>query len=160
MIPREEAVFWMDENGDWWNEHGRFEKRRIIEYFHASIRHDFCGFYVEQENGDILERVYFPYIDTALFVIRIIDGENPKAVLNTGIKIDLDPAALFMENDNLYIRVNGVKAKFIKQGLEEVLKLIDPEKMAIKINGRQYPMGIEKNKGFVDFLKDFFKKIW
>src|SRR3989339_1813713 len=95
VIPREEAVFWMDENGDWQNEHGRFENRRIIEYFHASIKHDFCGFYVEQENGDILERVYFPYEDTALFVFMAADGI---LTLNTGEKISLDPTNLFMEN--------------------------------------------------------------
>ncbi len=40
VIPKERAVFWMDEHGNWNNEHGRFENRRIIKKFNTSICKD------------------------------------------------------------------------------------------------------------------------
>jgi len=49
VIPKENAVFWMDGNGDWRNEHGRFRKKKIIDYFNAAIHKDENGYYVCQE---------------------------------------------------------------------------------------------------------------
>jgi|SRR3989339_1579443 len=159
VIPEEEAVFWLDEQGDWRNEHGPFEHPRIIEYFHSSIKHDFSGYYVEQVNGDVLERVYFPYKDTALFVFKVISGAIPVLVLNTGRRIELDPAALFMDDEDIYVRLDGVKAKFVKHGLKAIAKMIDFEKMTITVNGRQHSLSTKRKKGFRSFLKDLFKKI-
>ena len=37
VIPRENAVFWLDENGHWYNEGGRFKLKRLsIALMHPS----------------------------------------------------------------------------------------------------------------------------
>ena len=61
VIPRENAVFWMDAEGRWCNRHGRFAHKRIIDYFNRSIGRDAMGYFVTQVRGDIREKVYFPH---------------------------------------------------------------------------------------------------
>ena len=54
IIPRERAVFRMDANGVWHNEHGRFEHPKTIHHFNRSIRQDDQGFFLCQ----ILEAIF------------------------------------------------------------------------------------------------------
>ena len=69
VVPKEKAVFWLDAYGRWHNEHGVFEHKKIISYFHSSIRKDAEGYYLFQKHNDhTIEKVYFKYEDTALFV--------------------------------------------------------------------------------------------
>ncbi|PIE62260.1 MAG: MFS transporter permease, partial [Desulfobacterales bacterium] len=76
IIPKEKAVFWMNGDGVWHNEHGPFEHPKIIRHFHNSIHKDENGYYLCQEREDVREKVYFPYEDTAIFVFQVIPG-NP-----------------------------------------------------------------------------------
>jgi len=136
IIPKENAVFWMDEQGDWHNQHGKFQHKKIIDYFHSSIEKDKQGYYVSQVNNNIKEKVYFNYKDTALFIFNV--EKDLKLILNTKKKIKLKPKKIFIENNNLYIRIRKEKAKFVKRGLQEISKIIDYEKMTIKINNKEY----------------------
>ena len=43
VVPKEKAVFWLDAHGRWHNKHGVFEHKKIIDYFHSSIRKDAVG---------------------------------------------------------------------------------------------------------------------
>ena len=61
----------MDGQGVWHNRHGRFRRKKIIDHFNAAIGHDDGGFYVCQERGDILEKVYFSCEDTAYFAVSV-----------------------------------------------------------------------------------------
>ncbi|MDJ0803659.1 MAG: MFS transporter permease, partial [Desulfobacterales bacterium] len=76
VIPKDQAVFWLDRHGFWRNRHGRFERPRIIAKFHAAIGRDAQGYYLSQTNGDVREKIYFPYEDTALFVFDVRIGAN------------------------------------------------------------------------------------
>ncbi|BBO82188.1 hypothetical protein DSCO28_27540 [Desulfosarcina ovata subsp. sediminis] len=117
VIPKENAVFWMDDRGRWHNRHGRFEHKRIIDHFNQAIRFDGDGYYVTQVRGNVREKVYFHYADTPLFVVRIIEKTDLKGVLNTGEEIIIDPPALCIENDQLY-QVRGVeRIKFSDRAL-------------------------------------------
>jgi hypothetical protein len=113
IVAREDAAFWMDAEGRWRNRHGRFENPRISRHFHASIRSDAQGYYLLQDHGDYLEKVYFPYADTALFVVDIIeDRDELQLVLNTGRRLGLNPENLFISNDCLYLRLGEHRVKF------------------------------------------------
>lgn len=117
VIPKEKAVFWMDGRGRWQNRHGRFEHKRIIDHFNRSIRRDENGYYVTQVRGDVREKVYFPYEDTPLFVVRVGPALPLRLDLNTGETIPLDPAALFVESDQLYHKSGDARIKFADRAL-------------------------------------------
>jgi hypothetical protein len=112
VIPPEEATFWLDRWGNWCNRHGRFQHRKIITYFHAAIARDKDGYYVSQVNGDMYEKVYFRFEDTALFVFEVLAEDEMTLVLNTGRRIGLDPGSLFIRNDYLYMRDGSELIKF------------------------------------------------
>lgn len=115
IVPKEDAVFWMDENGFWHNEHGKFEHPKIIAYFHKSIRKDDQGYHVYQIRDGFEEKVYFPYADTALFVVDLKGTDT--LVLNTTDTIPLEPSLLFTQNDNLYIETPEHRIKFGQRAL-------------------------------------------
>ena len=92
VIPREKAVFWLDRNGRWRNHDGLFRNPRIIEHFHSAIRRDDGGYYLSQEREGVREKVYFPYEDTALFVVDVKTVEPAELILNTRRRLPLDPA--------------------------------------------------------------------
>lgn len=142
VIPRDRAVFWMDARGQWHNQHGRFEHKRIIAHFNRSIRRDRDGYYVTQVRGDIRERVYFPYADTPLFVTRIIVSEPIQLVLNTGDTLDLDPAHLFTRSDQLYQRRDDELIKFSDRALQAISPYLEeiPDGMAIRVGDRLHPI--------------------
>jgi hypothetical protein len=117
IIPKEEAVFWMDAQGRWCNQHGPFEHPRIIRYFNNAIEKDAKGYFVAQITEGAREKVYFRYADTPLFVVDIGEQNPMVLILNTGRRLALDPNRLFIENDHLYLRAGDEQIRFSEQML-------------------------------------------
>ena len=127
-IPKEDAVFWLDDQGRWKNEHGLFEHPKVSTYFHTCIKKDEQGYYVGQQRDAVYEKVYFRYEDTALFVFRVeIETNVITFKLNTGRQVELKPTSLFTRNDNLYLQTAQGPAKFSQQSLLEISKLMDDD---------------------------------
>jgi hypothetical protein len=112
LVPREKAVFRMDENGVWHNRHGRMTHSRIIEYFNTAIEQDADGYFLYQAYDDIREKVYFPYEGTALFAVDVIMDTGIILVLNTKKRVPLLPEALFTEKGRLCMRLDDGYVKF------------------------------------------------
>jgi len=125
IVPCEDATFWLDRWGYWCNAHGRFEHKKIIDYFHAAIAWDDHGYYVTQVNGSVREKVYFRYEDTALFVFDIIVDNGITLVLNTRRQIGLDPRTLFIHNDYLYLRTGKALIKFNELSMLKISRLFE-----------------------------------
>jgi hypothetical protein len=148
VVPKEEAVFWLDANGRWHNKHGVFEHKKIIDYFHSSIRKDAEGYHLLQKHNDhIMEKVYFKYEDTALFVFEIKtqdDSDNICLILNTKDEISLEPENLFVQNDNLYMENDGHRIKFIDRALLKLANRLkfDQHRYYIELNGKVYDIPI------------------
>jgi hypothetical protein len=132
VIPKEDAVFWLDKDGRWRNEDGRFRHKKIIDHFHASISKDADGYFVCQQRIDCLEKVYFRYEDTALFVFDVSCDSEITLMLNTKRTIRLNPDNLFLKNDNLYVMDGDDKIKFAEYALIKISNLIE------EINGQLY----------------------
>jgi len=116
VIPKDQAVFWLDQRGRWHNRYGLFEHPKIIDYFHACIRKDAHGFFLEQIWEGKREKVYFPYEDTAYFVFDFLEAkEEILLILNTGRRMPLDPEQLYIENDALYMKAGEDRIKFSEQ---------------------------------------------
>ena len=140
VIPREKAAFWLDKNGCWHNENGKFEHKKIIKYFHSCIKRDRHGYYLGQGNGQCFEKVYFPYEDQALFVFDVIVRDDVTLILNTGRQVRLKPRKLFTDNDCLYMQLGGEIIKFTEQGLFAIAQLIEESdsRLYIRVNRRRY----------------------
>jgi len=138
IIPKEDAVFRMDKNGDWHNKHGKFEHPKIIRYFNASIKKDAKGYYVCQETDELIEKVYFHYEDTALFVLDIKTNEDILLILNNTDTIKLDPDQLFSRDDNLYLQTPEHQIKFKDRALLKISKFMDEKdgQLLFKIKGK------------------------
>jgi hypothetical protein len=142
VIPAENAVFWLDKNGIWQNESGRFRKKRIIDLFNASLRKDEQGYYVTQINGNRREKVYFRYEDTALFAVDFELADGLIATLNNGEKKELYPKNLFIQNDCLYSEDGLERIKFSERCLIKAFKVIESEddRDFLRINGTRHPI--------------------
>lgn len=127
VIPREKAVFRLDRNGRWRNADGLFRNPRIIEHFHCTIRRDADGYYLCQEREGVREKVYFPYEDTALFVVDIVIKDPPELILNTRRRLPLDPAGLLVENDALYAVEGDERIRFTDRALLRMADLLEFE---------------------------------
>ncbi|CAB1058891.1 hypothetical protein D1BOALGB6SA_3649 [Olavius sp. associated proteobacterium Delta 1] len=140
VIGQDEAVFWLDENGCWQNQHGKFKHKKIIHYFHSRIKRDRQGYYLYQENGNCAEKVYFPYEDQALFVFNVIQQDDVTLVLNTNKQVKLQPHKLFIKNDCLYMHMGEEIIKFAEQGLIKIAQLLEEEngQLFIRIKDRRY----------------------
>jgi hypothetical protein len=125
VIRREDAVFRLDRRGRWCNESGVFRNRRISAYFHAAIRRDAGGYFVCQERGHGIEKVYFPYEDTALFVVDLTLGAEISLLLNTRRQLVLDPAQLFVADDSLYLTAGEERIKFSERALMKLAERMD-----------------------------------
>jgi hypothetical protein len=125
IIPREKAVFWMDAQGRWHNEHGPFEHPKIIAYFNANIRRDDGGYCLSQEINGHIEKVYFPCEDTALFAVDLLGGPPEELLLNTGARIPLDPDRLAMRGDALYQLMGAERIKFSERCLLKIADRIE-----------------------------------
>lgn len=139
IIPKEKAVFWMDGRGNWCNEGGQFQHKKIIDYFNRSIGKDENGFFVSQENGGVYEKVYFPYEETAYFVFDVIMEDPVTLVLNTTRRMRLDPEALFIRNDSLYLLHGNDLIKFTEHAMVKIANIIeeDGEHLYIRTGSRR-----------------------
>ena len=142
IISKEDAVFWMDKNGGWHNEHGKFEHPRIIKYFNASIKKDENGYYVLQETAECIEKVYFHYEDTALFVFDIKVNEDIVLILNTNDTMPFDPKQLFSRDDNLYLQTPEHRVKFKDSALLKISKFMEEKdgQLFFTIKNKTYPV--------------------
>jgi hypothetical protein len=140
IISKEEAVFWLDANGRWHNKFGPFEHKKIIDFFHASIRKDKDGYFLTQTINNMEEKVYFHCEDGAIFVFDVIDGNDLTLVLNTGRKIKLIPGKLWIKHDSLYMQDGDEQIKFTEQSLMKISDLIDKkdDRYCIKLKNRKY----------------------
>ena len=140
IIPKDRAIFWLDKNGRWHNAHGEFEHKKIIDYFHSSIKRDENGYYLSQKRGNVQEKVYFHYEDTALFAVDLIKDNDITLILNTRKQIKLKPRNLFIRGDDLYMRMGEETIKFTERGLMKISDLLqyDNDQYFIKINKRKY----------------------
>ncbi len=140
VISQDQAVFWLDTNGCWQNENGKFKHKKIIDYFHSCIKRDRQGYYLYQENGTLAEKVYFRYEDQALFVFNVIRQDDVTLVLNTKKQIKLKPRKLFIKNDCLYMHLGEEIIKFAEQGLMQIAELLEEEndQLFIRIKDRRY----------------------
>jgi hypothetical protein len=151
VIPKEDAVFWLDQNGCWRNVHGKFKHYKIIDYFHSCIKRDQGGYYLSQVNGDCREKVYFRYEDQALFVFDLIRQDDIMLILNTKKQIVLDPESLFIKDDNLYMRMGDETIKFVEHGLMKMAPLLEDEdgRFYIRLKDKRYRIPIldDSSKG-------------
>jgi hypothetical protein len=140
VIPKDKAVFWLDTNGCWRNESGRFRHKKISAHFHAAIRKDAGGFFLYQDRGEYTEKVYFPFEDTALFVFGVALDDDVSLTLNTGETILLEPQKLFVQNDHLYITREEDRVKFSERSLLKISTLldVDDDVYFIHLNGQKY----------------------
>ena len=140
IIPKDRAIFWLDKNGRWHNAQGEFEHKKIIDYFHSSIKRDDNGYYLFQKRGDVQEKVYFHYEDTALFAVDLIKDKDTTLVLNTKKQVKLKPRNLFIREDDLYMQMGEEAIKFAKRGLMKISDLLeyDNDQYFIKVKSRRY----------------------
>ena len=140
VISKDDAVFWLNANGRWHNAHGEFQHKKIIDYFHSSIQKDEKGYYLFQERGNLREKVYFHYEDTALFAVDLIKDEDITLILNTKKQLKLKPKSLFTKNDNLYMRLGQETIKFAERGLMKISDLLEfkDDQYFIKVKNRRY----------------------
>lgn len=147
-IPKEEAVFWMDKNGVWHNEHGRFEHPKLITYFNASIRKDDMGYHLYQLTDEFEEKVYFFHEDTALFVVDLTVSEGVRLALNNRTKMTLEPEQLYSSNDALYLETHEHTIKFTDRALVKLSKFMQDRDgvLFLTLNDRFWPI-VEKKAG-------------
>ena len=140
VIDRDKAQFWLDSNGCWQNEHGKFRHQKIIRHFHSSIKRDRHGYYLYQENGRYVEKVYLRCEDQALFVFDVVQNGDVLLVLNTRQHVKLRPRKLFIKNDNLYMRRDDEIIKFVERGLMKISRFLQEEnsRLYIRVHGRRY----------------------
>ncbi len=147
-MPKEDAVFWLDANGRWHNKHGVFEHKKIIGYFHSSIRKDADGYHLFQKHNDhTVEKVYFKYEDTALFVFDVKtkgDSDKIRLILNTKEEVALTPENLFVQNDNLYMDHAGHRIKFIDRAMMKLARRLKchQHRYCLELSGRIYDIPI------------------
>nr|WP_321402480.1 MFS transporter permease [uncultured Desulfobacter sp.] len=140
IIPKEEAVFWMDQDGTWHNEHGKLEHPKIIKYFNQSIGKDDQGYFLSQTLNDVEEKVYFPYEETAVFVVDLVKKENGiMLILNTLGTIALDPEALYTKSDALFMETDAHLIKFTQNALARMSSFLaeTPHGLAVNIGRTQ-----------------------
>jgi len=140
VIPKEKAVFRLDKNGCWYNEHGKFQHKKIIAFFHACIEKDGQGFFLSQERDTYREKVYFPYEETAYFVFDVNTSKDVILTLNTKRQVKLKPQKLFIKDDNLYMTSGDDLIKFSEHALLEISDLLEFEKdrYYIRLNDKRY----------------------
>lgn len=128
VIQKEDAVFWMGENGDWFNAHGKLQHPKIISHFHRSIHKDENGYFLSQQNGAFEEKVYFSYHHTAIFVFEIKEAKNCMLlILNTGQSVQLDPEQLLEKKDKLFINTDDHLIQFNEHALFKISKYLEEQ---------------------------------
>lgn len=146
IIPKEEAVFWMDAQGCWHNAHGLLEHPKIIAHFNRSIHKDDQGYFLSQEMETYIEKVYFPYVDTAFFVVGLKGDDGSDLALNTGETLPLDPQALFVKADDLFMTSSLGPVKFSPKALVKISKYFSEPagQLVLTFDGKTYPISEEQ----------------
>ena len=146
VVGKDEAVFWLDKNGCWNNENGKFRHDKIIRYFHSCIKRDRQGYFLCQQNENCIEKVYFPYEDQALFVFDVIELDGITLVLNTKRRIKLRPRRLFINNDCLYMHRGEEIIKFADRGLLKIARYLEEDngRLYIQVKGRRYKIPVDE----------------
>ena len=140
IIPKDQAVFWMDKDGTWYNEHGKVEHPKIIKYFNQSIQKDYQGYFLSQivsnqTTDDVEEKVYFTYEETAVFVVDIIKKRaGIKLTLNTFNTICLDPEALYIKADALFMETDAHLVKFTQKALAKMTSFLKETPRGLALN--------------------------
>lgn len=116
-VSKDKAVFWMDGDGRWRNEHGLFRHKKIIDYFNENIQKDEKGYYVAQKRGHLLEKVYFRYEETALFVVDLTLDYPMILQLNNGRELEMRPEKLLICGDSVFHRIGNEVAKFNQRAM-------------------------------------------
>ena len=147
VIQPDEAVFWLNKNGCWYNANGKFQNKKIIDYLHSCIKKDRHGYHLFQVNGDLKEKVYFTYEDQALFVFDVLFKDEVILVLNTQKEVKLKPKNLFIKDDNLYMHMGDETVKFVEQGLMKIAKILedDSNQLYIRSKNRRYKIPTYKD---------------
>ena len=135
IIPKEKAVFWMDQDGTWHNEHGKLEHPKIIKYFNQSIGKDDEGYFLSQTLNNVEEKVYFPYEETAVFVVDLVQKENGiMLILNILGAIALDPDALYTKSDALFMETDAHLIKFTQNALARMSSFLKETSQGLALN--------------------------
>jgi hypothetical protein len=136
IISKEDALFWLDKNGIWRTKNGKFEHPKIIRHFNASIQKDEMGYHLCQAREGFLEKIYFSYEDTALFVIDIKEEQEQELtlVLSTRDTLTLDPGQLFTCNDNLYVLTPDHCIKFAPRALVKISAFLEDKEDLLCLN--------------------------
>lgn len=135
IIPKEQAVFWMDKDGAWHNEHGELEHPKIIKYFNQSIQKDDQGYFLCQTINDVEEKVYFPYEETAVFVVDLAKkNAGIELTLNTLDTIGLDPEALVIKKDALFMESDAHLIKFTQKALAKMTSFLKDTPQGLALN--------------------------
>lgn len=140
IIPKDQAVFRMDKDGTWHNEHGKLEHPKIIKYFNQSIQKDDQGYFLCQTMNDVEEKVYFPYEDTAVFVVDFVKKDaGIELTLNTLDSIALDPEALYIKGDALFMETDVHLVKFTRKALARMTPFLKetPQGLALDLGRTQ-----------------------
>ena len=99
------------------------------------IKKDKDGYFLEQEHKHFIEKVYFQYEDTPLFVFYIIKRDDGLILrLNTGENIKLEPEKLLIKNDNLYIQNDEDLIKLNADALFSLASYMDDVDHAYPVN--------------------------
>jgi hypothetical protein len=148
VIGKDEAVFWLDANGCWQNENGKFRHKKIIDYFHTSIQRDHKGYHLYQAQKNYIEKVYFHFDDQALFVFDVLQENDITLVLNTQKRIKLKPRKLFIKNDSLYMHLGDETIKFAEQALMKIAASLEEEGdlLFIRSKDRRYRIPTQEGK--------------
>ena len=111
----------MDGDGTWHNAHGKLEHPKIIQYFNRSIQKDGQGYFLSHQIDDKEEKVYFPFEDTAVFVVDVkIKKTSIDLILNTFSGLALDPEQLYIKNDSLFMATPDHLVKFSQNALAKL----------------------------------------
>ncbi len=140
IIPKEQAVFWMDKDGAWHNEHGKLEHPKIINYFNQSIQKDDQGYFLCQTINDVEEKVYFTYEETAVFVLDLVKKEaGIELILNIPDTIALEPEALYIKADALFMETEAHLVKFTQKALARMTPFLKetPQGLSLDVGGTQ-----------------------
>jgi len=135
IIPKDQAVFWMDKDGTWHNEHGKLEHPKIIKYFNQSIAKDDQGYFLSQIINDVEEKVYFPYEETAVFVVDLVKKDaGIKLTLNILETIALNPEALYIKADALFMETDAHLVKFNQKALARMTSFLKETPQGLALN--------------------------
>ena len=142
IISADDAVFWMDNRGRWCNEHGPFENPRIIDCFNRALCRDRQGYFVTQDRDGIREKVYFHYVDTPLTAVDALGKPPSILVINTGSRLPLDPSALHIFNDTLFMKSGDECIRFSERVMVKLASFLKetPQGLTIKLGDRRYPI--------------------